>query len=156
MLAQKDIYSQTQTHTCPERETSVRSLSHVPHCDPMDYSTPGFPVHHQLPELAQSHVHRVSDAIQPSHPLSSPSPSAFSLSQNQGLFLMRDTRRDRELYIQKDRKRQTHREIQRCTETDTYTQTHKETHRDIYTETYQTHTKTHAFKNTYTHTHAGR
>ena len=42
-------------------------------CDPMDYSTPGFPVHHQLPELAQTHVHRVGDAIQPSHPLSSPS-----------------------------------------------------------------------------------
>ena len=43
-------------------------------CDPMDCSTPGFPVHHHLPELAQTHVHRVSDAIQPSHPLSSPSP----------------------------------------------------------------------------------
>ena len=49
-------------------------------CCPMDYSTPGFPVHHQLPELAQIHVHQVGDAIQPSHPLSSPSPSAFSLS----------------------------------------------------------------------------
>ena len=46
---------------------------------------PGFPVHHQLPELAQTHVHLVGDAIQPSHPLSSPSP-AFSLSQHQGLF----------------------------------------------------------------------
>ena len=55
-------------------------------CDPMDCSTPGFPVQHQLPELAQTHVHRVGDAIQPSHPLSSPSPSAFSLSQHQGLF----------------------------------------------------------------------
>ena len=53
-------------------------------CDPMDCSTPGLPVHHQLPELAQIHVHRVSDAIQPSHPLSSPSP-AFNLSQHQGL-----------------------------------------------------------------------
>ena len=52
----------------------------------MDYSLPGFPVHHQLPELAQSHVHRVSDAIQPSHPLSSPSPAALSLPQHQGLF----------------------------------------------------------------------
>ena len=52
----------------------------------MDYSTLGFPVHHQLPELIQSHVHHVSDAIQPSHPLSSPSPPAFSLSQHQGLF----------------------------------------------------------------------
>ena len=52
-------------------------------CDPMDYSTPGLPVHHQLPELDQTHVHRVGDAIQPSHPLSSPSPPAFNLSQNQ-------------------------------------------------------------------------
>ena len=51
-------------------------------CNPMDSSTPGFPVHHQLPELAQTHVHGVSGAIQPSHPLSSPSPPAFNLSQN--------------------------------------------------------------------------
>ena len=55
-------------------------------CDPMDCSTPGFPVHHQLLELAQTHVHWVSDAIQPSHSLSSPSPPAFNLSQHQGLF----------------------------------------------------------------------
>ena len=55
-------------------------------CDPMDCSTPGFPVHHQLPELAQTHIHWVSDAIQPSHPLLSPSPPAFNLSQHQGLF----------------------------------------------------------------------
>ena len=56
-------------------------------CNPMDCNTPGFPVHHQLPELAQTHVHRVGDAIQPSHPLSSPSPPpAFNLSQHQGLF----------------------------------------------------------------------
>ena len=48
-------------------------------CDPMDCSTPGFPVHHQLPELAQTHVHRVGDAIQPFHPLSSPSPPALNL-----------------------------------------------------------------------------
>ena len=52
----------------------------------MDYSTPGFPVHHQLPELAQTHVHWVSDAIQPSNPLLSPSPPAFNLSQHQGIF----------------------------------------------------------------------
>ena len=52
----------------------------------MDCSTPGFPVHHQLLELAQTHVHRVGDAIQPSHPLSFPSPPAFNLSQHQGLF----------------------------------------------------------------------
>ena len=55
-------------------------------CDPRDGSTPGFPVHHQLPELAQTHVHRVGDAIQPSHPLSPPSPPAFNLSQHQGLL----------------------------------------------------------------------
>ena len=54
--------------------------------NPMDYSTPGFPVHHQLPELAQTHVHRDGDAIQQSHPLSPPSPTAFNLSQHQGLF----------------------------------------------------------------------
>ena len=52
----------------------------------MDCSTPGFPVHHQLPEPAQTHVHWVGDAIQPSHPLSSPTPPAFSLSHHQGLF----------------------------------------------------------------------
>ena len=50
--------------------------------DPMNRSTPGFPVHHQLPELAQTHVYHISNAIQPSHPLSSPSPPAFNLSQN--------------------------------------------------------------------------
>ena len=54
--------------------------------DPMDCSMPGFPVHHQLLELPQTHVHRVSDAIQLSHPFSSPSPPAFNLSQYQGLF----------------------------------------------------------------------
>ena len=55
-------------------------------CDPMDYSMPGLPVHHQLPEFTQTHVHRVSDAIQPSHPLSSPSPRALNLSQHEDLF----------------------------------------------------------------------
>ena len=63
----------------------VQSLSRVWLCDPMDF-TSGFPVHHQLPEFAQSHVHWIGDAIQPSHPLSSPSPPAFNLSQHQGLF----------------------------------------------------------------------
>ena len=55
---------------------------------PQNHSTPGLPVHHQLPEFNQTHIHQVSDAIQPSHPLSSPSPSppAFYLSQHQGLF----------------------------------------------------------------------
>ena len=55
-------------------------------CDPMDCNTPGFPVHRQLPEFTQTHVHRASDAIQSSHALLSPSPPAFSLSQHQGLF----------------------------------------------------------------------
>ena len=55
-------------------------------CDLMNRSTPGLPVHHQLLESTQTHVHQVGDAIQPSHPLSSPSPPAFSLSQHQGLF----------------------------------------------------------------------
>ena len=55
-------------------------------CDPMNHSAPGLPVHHQLPESTQTHVHRVGDAIQPSHPLSYPSPPAPNLSQHQGLF----------------------------------------------------------------------
>ena len=55
-------------------------------CDPMNHSTPGLPVHHQLPEFTQTDVHRVSDAIQPSHPLSSPSPPAPNPSQHQSLF----------------------------------------------------------------------
>ena len=66
--------------------SSVHLLSHVllfvtPYC-----STPAFPVHHQLPESTQTYVHQVSDAIQPSHPLSSPSPPAFNLFQHQGHF----------------------------------------------------------------------
>ena len=55
-------------------------------CDPMNRSSPGLPVYHQLPESTQTHVHCVGDAIQPSHPLSSPSPPALNLSQHQGLF----------------------------------------------------------------------
>ena len=55
-------------------------------CDPMNHSTPGLPVHQQLPEFTQTHIHRVHDAIQPSHPLLSPSPPAPNLSQHQNLF----------------------------------------------------------------------
>ena len=55
-------------------------------CDPMDCNTPSLPDHHQLPEFTQTHVHWVGDAIQPSHPLSSPSPTTFNLSKHQGLF----------------------------------------------------------------------
>uniref|UniRef100_A0AC11E074 Uncharacterized protein n=1 Tax=Ovis aries TaxID=9940 RepID=A0AC11E074_SHEEP len=65
---------------------SVQSLRHVQRCDPMNRSTPGLPVHHHLLEFTQIHVHRVSDAIQPSHPLSSPSPPAPNPSQQQSLF----------------------------------------------------------------------
>ena len=66
--------------------SSVQSLSCVQLCDPMNCSTPGLPVHHQLPEFTQTHVHWVSDAIQPSHPRSSPSPPTPNPSQHQGLF----------------------------------------------------------------------
>ena len=65
---------------------SVQSLSRVRLCNPVDCSTPGLPVHHQLLEFTQTHIHRVCDSIQLSHPLSSPSPPAFNLSQHQGLF----------------------------------------------------------------------
>ena len=66
--------------------SSVQSLNRVRLCNTMDCSMPGLPVHHQLPKLAQTHVHQVHDAIQPSHPLSSPSYPAFNLSHHQGLF----------------------------------------------------------------------
>ena len=70
----KIIQFNSVAHSCPTL------------CEPMDCSMPGLPVHHQLPELAQTHVHWVSDAIQPSYPLSSPTAPAFNLSQHQGLF----------------------------------------------------------------------
>ena len=65
--------------------SSVQLLSRV-RLDPMNRSTPGLPVHHQFLKFTQTHVHRVSDAIQPSHPLSSPSPPAPNPSQHQSLF----------------------------------------------------------------------
>ena len=73
IFAQRYVFSSV-TPSCPTL------------CDPMNCSTPGLPVRHQLPEFTQTHVHWVSDAIQPSHPLSSPSPPAFNLSQHEGLF----------------------------------------------------------------------
>ena len=76
----------TSNHKEAANRRLVQSLNRVWLCDSMDGSTPGFSVHHQLPELAQIHVHRVSDAIQPPHPLSSISLPAFNLSQCQGLF----------------------------------------------------------------------
>ena len=66
--------------------SSVQSVSRVRICNPMNCSTPGLPVHHQLPEFTQTHVHRVSDTIQPSHPLSSPSPPDPNPSEHQSLF----------------------------------------------------------------------
>ena len=82
----------------PTKEQSINKISNLTSvqfsslvqscltlCNPIDCSTPGFPVHHQLPELTQTHVHWVGDTIQISHPLSSPSPPAFNFSQHQGL-----------------------------------------------------------------------
>ena len=87
------LYHSLPWSPCPSQEpqraeviSSVQSLSRVQLCDPMNRSTPGLPVHHQLPEFTQTHVHRVSDAIQPSHPLSSPSSPAPNPSQHQSLF----------------------------------------------------------------------
>ena len=82
--------SYTWVYSDPIQSTSV-SVSSVTQscltlCSPMNRSTPGLPVHHQLPESTQTHVHWVGNAIQPSHPLSSPSPPAPSPSQHQGLF----------------------------------------------------------------------
>ena len=78
----------SSTVRCEMRAHCSVALSCPTLCDPMDCSTPGFPVHHQLLELTQSHVHGVGDAIQPSHPLlpPSPPPPTFNLSQHQGLF----------------------------------------------------------------------
>ena len=79
-------YSQTIAQDFSSVKFSLVTQSRPNLCDPMDCSTPGFPVHHQLPELFQTHVYRVSDDIKPSHPLSSPSPPAFNISWHQGLF----------------------------------------------------------------------
>ena len=88
------VYGVTQSRTRLKRLSS--SISSVQFsslaqscptlCDPMNCSTPGFPVHHQLPEFTQTQVHQVGDAIQPSHPLPSPSPLAPNPSQHQNLF----------------------------------------------------------------------
>ena len=81
-VLQKRKWASVQWHGSVQFSCSVMSNSLQPH----NCSTPGLPVHHQLPEFTQTHVHRISDAIQSSHPLSSPSPSDFNLSQQQGLF----------------------------------------------------------------------
>ena len=72
-------------HSYSQSVSSVAQLC-LTLCDPMNHSMPGLPVHHQILESTQTHVHCVGDAIQPSHPLSSPSPPAFNLSQHQGPF----------------------------------------------------------------------
>ena len=90
-------------HSCPLTDEEIKKLCYMytmeysvqfssvtqscpTLCDPMNHSTPGLPVQHQLSEFTQTHVHRVGDAIQPSHPLLSPSPPAPNPSQHQGLF----------------------------------------------------------------------
>ena len=84
------IYSQKAVDRIRKQFSSVQFISVAQSCltlcDPMNRSMPGLPVHHQLPEFTQTHVHRVSDAIQLSHPLSSPSPPAPNPSQHQSLF----------------------------------------------------------------------
>ena len=70
----------------PVNQFSSVAQSCLTLCDPMNLSTPGLPVHHQLPEFTQTHAHQVGDAIQPSHPLSSSSPPALNPSQHQGLL----------------------------------------------------------------------
>ena len=75
-----------QAITCKDISLHFQNNSVPTLCDPMNRSMPGLPVHHQLPEFTQTHVHEVGDAIQPSHPLSSPFPPAPNPSRHQGLF----------------------------------------------------------------------
>ena len=77
-----------QFHSVPWKDTQFSSVTQscLTLCDTVGCSMPGFPVHHELPELTHTHVHWVSDTIQPSHPLASPSPPVFNLSHHQGLF----------------------------------------------------------------------
>ena len=81
-----DLVTKPPPHEVTSVQFSSVAQSCPTLCDPMNCSTPGLPVHHQLPESTQTHVHWVSDAIQPSHPLSSPSPPAPNPSQHQSLF----------------------------------------------------------------------
>ena len=80
-LGRKDLKEERGTFQFSSVAQSCLTL-----CDPMNHSTPGLPVHHQCLEFTETHVHWVRDAIQPSHPLSSPSPPALNLSQHQGLI----------------------------------------------------------------------
>ena len=85
---QQKRYVTNSVKTLKIRSDQIRSVAQScpTLCDPMNRSTPGLPVHHQLPEFNQTHIHRVSDAIQPSYPLSSPSPPTPNPSQHQSLF----------------------------------------------------------------------
>ena len=85
VLTYIDLMVSYNEHLCMSLFSSVAQLCLIL-CDPMDCSMPGFPVHHQLREPTQTHVHHIGDAIQPSYPLLSTSPSTFKLSQHQGLF----------------------------------------------------------------------
>ena len=92
-VAQMNLLTNRNSHRCRDLwlpggkgQFSSVAQSCPTLCDPMSRSTPGLPVHHQLPEVTQTHVHRVRDAIRPSHPLSSPSPPAPNPSQLQRLF----------------------------------------------------------------------
>ena len=84
-LSNSKLFSSSRKLSLNPQFSSVTQLCPTL-CNSMDCSIPGFSVHHKLPGFVQTHVHRVGDAIQPSHPLSSPSPPAFNLSQHQGLF----------------------------------------------------------------------
>ena len=75
-----------EVKSSPSFSVQLVAQSCLTSCDPMDCSPPGLPVHHQLPQFTQAHVHWVGDAIQSSYPLSSPSPPAFNFSQHQSLF----------------------------------------------------------------------
>ena len=89
-FSREGVFSTAEPPGKPKGDPSVQFSSVAQSCptlcDPMNRSTPGLPVHHQLPGFTQTHVHRVGDAIQPSHPLLSPSPPAPNPSQQQGLF----------------------------------------------------------------------
>ena len=85
-LTEQDLILDVQPPELWENRFSSVTQSCLTLCDPMNCSMPGLPVHHQLPEFTQTHVHLVGDAIQPSHPLLSPSPPAPNPSQHQGLF----------------------------------------------------------------------
>ena len=80
----RDITLATKVHLVSSVSSVTQSCPTL--CDPKNCNTPGLPVHHHLPEFTQTHVHRVRDAIQPSHPRSSPSPAASNPSQHQSLF----------------------------------------------------------------------